>query len=202
MVLKIRRRYGLQIEPMGRWAKFAQVFHRGPCNSSSLLLYFLGLSRAGVAQLVEHLICNERVGGSNPSASAAKKILNQGMIPVFFGRRVSASRSWRNCVSSFCWSTVAFYVVIPPCGRVGEWLKPADCKSAAPCGLRRFESSPVHHLIASPMKPRITNGAFCFFNTLPFREIRWSKAIGVSVSNVRALQGASFNLSSPDFEPA
>ena len=30
-------------------------------------------------------------------------------------------------------------------GRVGEWLKPADCKSAAPCGLRRFESSPVHH---------------------------------------------------------
>jgi hypothetical protein len=27
---------------------------------------------------------------------------------------------------------------------VGEWLKPADCKSAAPCGLRRFESSPVH----------------------------------------------------------
>src|SRR4029077_11010551 len=36
---------------------------------------------------------------------------------------------------------------IPPCGRVGEWLKPADCKSAAPCGLRRFESSPVHHLV-------------------------------------------------------
>src|SRR6201993_1225330 len=29
-------------------------------------------------------------------------------------------------------------------GRVGEWLKPADCKSAAPCGLRRFESFPVH----------------------------------------------------------
>ncbi len=27
---------------------------------------------------------------------------------------------------------------------MGEWLKPADCKSAAPCGLRRFESSPVH----------------------------------------------------------
>lgn len=33
-----------------------------------------------------------------------------------------------------------------PCGRVGERLKPADCKSAVPCGLRRFESSPVHHL--------------------------------------------------------
>src|SRR6266404_3737663 len=35
------------------------------------------------------------------------------------------------------------------CGRVGEWLKPADCKSAAPCGLRRFECSPVHH----PLEP-------------------------------------------------
>ena len=32
-------------------------------------------------------------------------------------------------------------------GRVGEWLKPADCKSAAPCGLRRFESSPVHQAL-------------------------------------------------------
>ena len=29
-------------------------------------------------------------------------------------------------------------------GRVAEWLMAADCKSAAPCGLRRFESSPVH----------------------------------------------------------
>src|SRR2546425_4936795 len=34
------------------------------------------------------------------------------------------------------------------CGRVGEWLKPADCKSAAPCGLRRFESFPVHQALA------------------------------------------------------
>jgi hypothetical protein len=33
-------------------------------------------------------------------------------------------------------------------GRVGEWLKPADCKSAAPCGLRRFESSPVHQRLS------------------------------------------------------
>jgi hypothetical protein len=28
---------------------------------------------------------------------------------------------------------------------VGEWLKPADCKSAPPCEVRRFESFPVHH---------------------------------------------------------
>ncbi len=37
-------------------------------------------------------------------------------------------------------------------GRVGEWLKPADCKSAAPCGLRRFESFPVHQALAAWMK--------------------------------------------------
>ena len=30
---------------------------------------FARFGRAGVAQLVEHLICNQRVGGSNPSAS-------------------------------------------------------------------------------------------------------------------------------------
>jgi hypothetical protein len=30
--------------------------------------------RAGVAQLVEHLICNQRVGGSNPFASSTRRI--------------------------------------------------------------------------------------------------------------------------------
>ena len=39
------------------------------CNSIAGVILSLGLSRAGVAQLVEHLICNQRVGGSNPSAS-------------------------------------------------------------------------------------------------------------------------------------
>ena len=34
------------------------------------LVSLLGLSDAGVAQLVEHLICNQRVGGSIPSASS------------------------------------------------------------------------------------------------------------------------------------
>src|SRR5689334_10060991 len=29
-------------------------------------------------------------------------------------------------------------------GQVGEWLKPTDCKSVRPCGVRRFESFPVH----------------------------------------------------------
>src|SRR6266481_9179658 len=35
-----------------------------------LLVFLPGLSGAGVAQLVEHLICNQRVGGSIPSASS------------------------------------------------------------------------------------------------------------------------------------
>ena len=35
------------------------------------LLFLCGLSSAGVAQLVEHLICNQRVGGSIPSASSS-----------------------------------------------------------------------------------------------------------------------------------
>src|SRR5437762_13589882 len=39
-----------------------------------LLVDLLGLSGAGVAQLVEHLICNQRVGGSIPSASSNQKI--------------------------------------------------------------------------------------------------------------------------------
>src|SRR6267378_3361795 len=39
-----------------------------------LLLYLCGLSGAGVAQLVEHLICNQRVGGSIPSASSTREI--------------------------------------------------------------------------------------------------------------------------------
>jgi hypothetical protein len=51
-----------------------------PCASSGLIsgrwISFQGISgvgRAGVAQLVEHLICNQRVGGSNPFASSTYK---------------------------------------------------------------------------------------------------------------------------------
>ncbi len=38
--------------------------------------------------------------------------------------------------------------------QVAEWLMAADCKSAAPCELRRFESSPVHQIFfgASPVR--------------------------------------------------
>jgi hypothetical protein len=45
------------------------AFEATACNSIAPVIIFLGLSSAGVAQLVEHLICNQRVGGSTPSAS-------------------------------------------------------------------------------------------------------------------------------------
>ncbi len=42
-----------------------------------LLLSLCGLSGAGVAQLVEHLICNQRVGGSIPSASSTRNFARE-----------------------------------------------------------------------------------------------------------------------------
>jgi hypothetical protein len=135
------------------------------------LLLLLGLGSAGVAQLVEHLICNQRVGGSIPSASSTR---------IFVGG-VWRSESLQSNVTGWCLSTrvrLVFSVVarklfsehrvnvagvfagcnscVPDefSGRVGEWLKPADCKSAAPCGLRRFESSPVHQALAVRRKPQ------------------------------------------------
>ena len=58
-----------------------QLFHNGGSGRAGRrfrplailvpdLLFLLGLNDAGVAQLVEHLICNQRVGGSIPSASS------------------------------------------------------------------------------------------------------------------------------------
>ena len=40
---------------------------------------------------------------------------------------------------------IAFFAGVFGCAQVAERLMAADCKSAAPCELRRFESSPVHH---------------------------------------------------------
>ncbi|MBF8305439.1 MAG: hypothetical protein HW398_627 [Acidobacteria bacterium] len=42
----------------------------------------LVLSRAGVAQLAEHLICNQRVRGSNPFASSKEIRGGPGGLPV------------------------------------------------------------------------------------------------------------------------
>src|SRR6202162_6255379 len=104
----------------------------GPCNSSSLLLYFLGLRRAGVAQLVEHLICNQRVGGSNPSASSAECFESGEEIQFFAGgapARPAGGFLHREDIVSLClYQTSLMHsgllCLIPPCGRVGEWLKP------------------------------------------------------------------------------
>jgi hypothetical protein len=48
----------------------ALIFGSSLAFPVSYLLFLPGLSGAGVAQLVEHLICNQRVGGSIPSASS------------------------------------------------------------------------------------------------------------------------------------
>ena len=67
-------------------------------------------------------------------------------------------------------------------GRVGEWLKPADCKSAAPCGLRRFESFPVHQDSSFEKKfrarnfPEALSRASCKY-TAGNRNTRCSKAV-------------------------
>src|SRR5260370_18119305 len=64
--------------------KWATVIHRAGHRRAAflmsplailipLLLFLPSLSGAGVAQLVEHLICNQRVGGSIPSASSTRK---------------------------------------------------------------------------------------------------------------------------------
>src|SRR2546428_423944 len=56
-----------------------------------------------------------------------------------------------------------------PCGRVGEWLKPADCKSAAPCGLRRFESFPVHQAPAVGLAETAGQSLAAMFESGPIR---------------------------------
>ena len=69
---------------------------------------------------------------------------------VFFrGMRVSCRRKSSGLVVRVPKSFVGCGFCIPNdfAGRVGERLKPADCKSAAPCGLRRFESFPVHQAL-------------------------------------------------------
>jgi hypothetical protein len=50
------------------------IFNAGPSENGCIRASGRGGSgmvRAGVAQLVEHLICNQRVGGSNPFASSS-----------------------------------------------------------------------------------------------------------------------------------
>jgi hypothetical protein len=137
---------------------------------------------AGVAQLVEHLICNQRVGGSNPFASSTQseagiwktkrqKIYRRlnflGAGPVLAVLPLQVQAAQRPDASGGCgvresgWGAAEFAGLAElgtgaqaaedaECAgrtiwaQVAERLMAADCKSAAPCELRRFESSPVH----------------------------------------------------------
>ncbi len=93
---------------------------------------FPRLRAAGVAQLVEHLICNEVVGGSSPFASSFVRRSRPASRPERPGRS-SDSPAGRHPHRG-CWR----------CGGMPERPKGADCKSAGLC-LRRFESFSLHH---------------------------------------------------------
>jgi hypothetical protein len=56
---------------------------------------------AGVAQLVEHLICNQRVGGSNPFVSSIKSSRHRS--PMRFSSRSCSTerRIWLYCLPSW-----------------------------------------------------------------------------------------------------
>ena len=101
--------------------------------------------RAGVAQLVEHLICNQTVGGSSPFASSRVSFRWLGIPPQSFHTdgifplgwlRGKASAEWGRVVylrlrDDFLFRSGAFRPVCD-CAQVAEWLMAADCKSAAP----------------------------------------------------------------------
>jgi hypothetical protein len=75
---------------------------------------------------------------------------------LFSEHTVSVAGAFAGCNSCVPNDFAGYGYCVPDefSGRVGEWLKPADCKSAAPCGLRRFESSPVHQALAVRRKPQ------------------------------------------------
>src|SRR5579859_3930411 len=79
--------------------------------------------RAGVAQLVEHLICNQRVGGSNPSASSAKIFRVRGNSQLIAGggflhREASVKVSL--CLYKLRACTAAFFAQNSP--RADGWV--------------------------------------------------------------------------------
>jgi hypothetical protein len=73
---------------------------------------------ASVAQSVEQLICNQRVGGSNPLAGSKRIVLVCRKRQWFFGSEWAGTKVWPNG---------------------------AGCKPAA-VTLRRFESFPAHRM--------------------------------------------------------
>ncbi len=105
---------------------------------------------AGVAQLVEHLICNQRVGGSSPfaSSSSLSKETDFGCTAARSGRaglRRFFSRYDRSLDFAELMRERGWFLMDrrPAAGKlrsdrqqsaqVAEWLMAADCKSAALC---------------------------------------------------------------------
>ena len=66
------------------------------------------------------------------------------LTPVAPGPTVRDTEDYPQSVEVWRGASVAGAELCFAIGRVAERLMAADCKSAAPCGLRRFESSPVH----------------------------------------------------------
>ena len=62
--------------------------------------------------------------------------------------------------------------------QVGEWLKPADCKSAPPCEVRRFESFPVHHEFSCGKKISDCAGSIRRFDGIGVRNLAGPKSAG------------------------
>jgi hypothetical protein len=83
------------------------------------------------SSVVEQLICNQQVGGSNPFASSTDKVNDAGY-RMF---HVPCTANHGSCIMH----NASWF------GEVAEWTKAADCKSAG-ASLRRFESCPPHQL--------------------------------------------------------
>ncbi len=120
--------------------------------------------RAGVAQLVEHLICNQAVGGSNPFASSSFQGSDAWRFEPAKESLVVPARSSlppQRPTAHLRLSGFAPYCVrgcemeragrrneegpVQQDAQVAEWLMAADCKSAALCAteVRILPCAPV-----------------------------------------------------------
>ena len=62
-------------------AGFSGKFFQKMLDEPIVLWYIVRASNAGVAQLVEQLICNQQVGGSSPSTSSMLLSIEYGRVP-------------------------------------------------------------------------------------------------------------------------
>ncbi len=100
---------------------------------------------AGVAQLVEHLICNQRVGGSSPFASSRVQSFGFVWSPVGWADKFCYADSHRirtacsridragcGIAETLLQGGSRLRMESLGCAQVAERLMAADCKSAAP----------------------------------------------------------------------